>query len=160
MSETNNTTDKMSRFLEFNLGDEIYAIPLLVVREVISTPDTTSIPKAPSYFKGIMNLRGQIISIIDLREKLKIKPLADNEEAVIILDFSDFRLGVIVDTINKVLTVNSSELRDIPLADTKVSSDYIEAAFERGEDLIVAIDIAKALDVSDIAILKEENQAA
>ena len=148
------------RFLEFTLGGEIYAIPLLLVREVISNPETTGIPQAPSYFEGIMNLRGQIISILDLRKKLKISPAEENkQEAVIILDFQEFRLGVIVDSINKVLKVEGSELKDVPLVQSKLSSEYISAVFERDEGLTIVIDIAKALDVSDIAIIKAKEAA-
>ncbi len=75
-----------NRFLCFSLGNEHYAIPLLTVKEVIAPPETTPVPQTPAYFKGIMNLRGQVISVIDLRTKLGIKPLQSAENAVIICD--------------------------------------------------------------------------
>jgi purine-binding chemotaxis protein CheW len=90
----------VNRFIEFSLGGEDYAIPLLMVREVISVPDTTPIPKAPVHFLGIMNLRGQVISIVDLRKKLKVDSRKDKEEAVIIVDIGSMNIGVVVDSIN------------------------------------------------------------
>lgn len=146
-----------SRFLEFNLGKEKYAIPLLKVREVISIPETTPIPKAPNYFRGIMNLRGHVISIVDLRMKLGVNPgtEATQDEAVVILDFAEFHVGVIVDSVNKVLTVNDSEVSDLPVADTKVKSDYIRGVFKREEDLVLLVDVVQALDMKDLVVIKE-----
>ena len=67
-----NEMEKSQRYLQFDLGNESYAIALLNVKEVIPVPETTPLPNAPTYYIGIMNLRGQIISIVDLRKRLKI----------------------------------------------------------------------------------------
>ena len=102
----------LDRFIEFSLGSEDYAIPLLMVREVISIPETTPIPKAPKHFIGLMNLRGQVISIVDLRNKLNIKPQeSDEDSAVIIVDFNGMNIGIIVDSINKVLAFSKNEIQ-------------------------------------------------
>ena len=103
------------RYLEFDLGTEHYAIRLLQVKEVIPIPETTPIPKAPSYFLGIMNLRGHIISIVDLRKKLGV-PSKENleEEAVIIADVEGVKMGVIVDSINRVLPVSMKDVSEVP----------------------------------------------
>ena len=84
-SENLNETSDKNRFIEFSLGQEDYAIPLLMVREVISIPDTTPIPKAPKHFIGLMNLRGQVISIVDLRTKLTIKPREESSDSAVII---------------------------------------------------------------------------
>jgi purine-binding chemotaxis protein CheW len=151
----------LDRFIEFSLGQEDYAIPLLMVREVISIPETTPIPKAPKHFIGLMNLRGQVISIVDLRNKLTIKP---NEEpvdnAVIIVDFQGMNIGIVVDSINKVLAFANSEVQEMPELQSQVRSDYILGIYKKDDGLTVLLDIAKCLDVKDFNVLKSVSQAA
>ena len=149
------------RFLEFSLGTEDYAIPLLSVREVISVPETTPIPKAPPNFLGIMNLRGQVISVVDLRTKLKIKAKEENqEESVIIVDINGMNLGIVVDSINKVLAFNTNEINEVPEIDTQVNADYIQGVYRKEDTLTVLLDVAKVLDLSDMKALSGSRKAA
>ena len=74
MEHQEKKNESAQRYLQFDLGNERYAIALLNVKEVIPLPETTPLPDSPSYYIGIMNLRGQIISIMDFRKKLNIKP--------------------------------------------------------------------------------------
>lgn len=151
----------LDRFMEFSIGDEDYSIPLLMVREVISVPETTPIPKAPKHFLGIMNLRGQVISIVDLRQKLGIKAKEENEdEAVIIVDLQGMNIGIVVDSINKVLAFSTNDIQDMPELQTQVNSDYIIGVFKKEEGLSVLIDIPKCLDIKDIDILTTYKTAA
>lgn len=141
--------DKLS-YLEFSLGDEFYAIPLLKVREVIARPETTPVPFTPAHFLGIMNLRGQVISIIDLRDKLKIQNKKDTEEtAVIIVDLDPVYVGVIVDSVNNVLNFKVSEVNETPAIESTLNSDYIEGVYRKEDDLILLLDVANVLDVED-----------
>src|SRR5688500_4394511 len=99
-----------NRYICFSLGDENFAIPLLAVREVIGVPEVTPIPQTPAYFLGIMNLRGLVISVMDLRTKLGIKPKGGTEETVMILDLGNFNLGVLVDQVTQVVEVDEKTL--------------------------------------------------
>src|SRR5689334_6329228 len=86
------------RYLAFSLCKEQYAIPLLQVKEVIGLTDTTPVPYMPNYFKGIMNLRGQIISVIDLRLKFRMTNVETGKQtAVVILDLGPLSIGIVVD---------------------------------------------------------------
>ncbi len=139
------------RFLEFSLGAERFGIPLLQVRELISVPDTTPIPYSPKYFKGIMNLRGQVISVIDLRLKLGVKATEDQSEcAVVIVEFEGFRLGLIVDSINKVLQIEEGEIAEVPEVKATGGKDYINGVFKNGDDLIVLLELPSLLSVREI----------
>lgn len=139
------------RFLEFSLGAERFGIPLLQVRELISVPDTTPIPYSPKYFKGIMNLRGQVISVIDLRLKLGVKATDDQSEcAVVIVEFEGFRLGLIVDSINKVLQIEEGEIAEVPEVKATGGKDYINGVFKNGDDLIVLLELPSLLSVREI----------
>lgn len=150
----------LNRFIEFSLGKEDYAIPLLMVREVISTPETTPIPKAPAHFVGIMNLRGQVISVVDLRKKLKIDVKKDKEEAVIIVDIGGMNIGVVVDSINKVLAFSADEVCVMPEVEHQVNTQYIQGVYKKEHTLTVLLDIAKVLDIKDIETLNQNKKAA
>lgn len=147
-------SNQVDRFLEFSLGIEDYAIPLLMVKEVISIPETTPIPKAPKHFIGLMNLRGQVISIVDLRNKLTIKPKEEtSDSAVIIVDFQGINIGVIVDSINRVLAFSTNEIQEMPELNSQVKSDYIRGVYKKEDGLTVLLDLAKCLDVKDYNVL-------
>ena len=149
------------RHLEFSLGKEQYAIPLLKVREVIAVPKTTPIPHTPNHFVGIMNLRGQVISVIDTRKKLGI-PVSENKEseiAVIIVDLSPIFLGVIVDSVNKVLSLAPSDVSPPPAMDGK-NLKYITGVYRTEERMTIMMDIGKALDINDLQIAEANQKVA
>ena len=98
------------RYLCFDLGNREFAIPLLSAKEVIGIPEVTAVPQSPSHFLGIMNLRGNVISVLDLRLKLSIKPVTSEENTIIILDLGDYNLGVVVDRVNSVQTVEKDKI--------------------------------------------------
>jgi purine-binding chemotaxis protein CheW len=154
------TNAELSRFIEFSLGKEDYAIPLLMVREVISVPDTTPIPKSPSHFLGIMNLRGQVISVVDLRKKLKVEAKQDKEEAVIIVDIGGMNIGVVVDSINKVLAFSSEDVSEMPEVENQLNTHYIFGVYKKENSLTVLLDIAKVLDLKDMEAIGAAKKAA
>lgn len=145
-----------NRYLCLNLGLEEFAVPLLAVKEVIGLPETTPIPQAPSHFSGIMNLRGKIISVMDLRVKLGIKPTASDETTVIILDLGDYNLGVVVDKVNSVQVLTDDMVADKPHIDGGKSHDYITGVFRKDEHLILLLDISKALSVEDRSTVQKQ----
>ncbi|MEQ1876855.1 MAG: chemotaxis protein CheW [Bdellovibrionia bacterium] len=151
----------LNRFLNFSLGNEDYAIPLLGAKEVIAMPEITPIPAAPKYFLGIMNLRGQVISIIDLREKLGIRSGENREEnAVIILNLDNVYIGVIVDSIKTVLSLSQDDLSVPTEVGRNIQLDYI-SHFARYEGKLISIlNIAKALDIEEITNATNQFQKA
>jgi len=141
--------DSGNRYLNFSLGTEEYAIPLLSVKEVIAVPEITPIPHTPTHFLGIMNLRGQVISVIDLRQKLNIKPKSTHETAIIICDINSICLGVVVDAINAVASPTEAELSDKPEIHSTRNTDYITGVYRRDKQLVLLLNIAKTLNVED-----------
>lgn len=150
----NLSSDLSHRYLCFSLGEEEFAVPLLTVKEVIAVPETTPIPFMQPYFLGIMNLRGLVISIIDLRTKLKIKPRNTNEDAVIILDFGDLTIGVVVDAVNSVLNIKSEDVGDSTKNDAGGKFDFITGIFRKESRLVLLIDLKKTLNPEDITMAK------
>ncbi len=150
----------LNRYLEFCLGTEEYAIPLLMVREVISVPETTPIPKSPPHFLGIMNLRGQVISVVDMRKKLKIEAKSVLEEAVIIVDIGGINIGVVVDSINKVLAFSMEEICEMPEVENQINTQYILGVFKKEHTLTILLDIARVLDMHDMNAIHANKEAA
>ncbi len=141
-----------NRYLSFTLGEEDYAIPLLSVKEVIAVPEITPIPFSPPHFLGIMNLRGQVISVIDLRQKFQIKTQKSSETAIIICDVESLCLGVVVDSINSVLAPSADEISNRPEMQSQRNTDYITHVCRRDKKLILFLDVAKTLGVGDMQV--------
>jgi purine-binding chemotaxis protein CheW len=143
------------RYLCFNLGHEEFAIPLLSIKEVIGMPDVTPIPQSPPHFLGIMNLRGQVISILDLRQKLTIKPSNVEDPSVMILDLPNYKLGVVVDQVNSVQMISADDVSEKPTIDTSKNHEYVSGVFRKAEKLILLIDIVKTLSLDDQSSLAQ-----
>lgn len=148
-SSNNNT----NRYICFNLGSQEYGVPLLSIKEVLGLPEITPVPQCPNYFLGIMNLRGKVISVMDLRTKIGLKSQNNEETSVMILDLGDQLLGVVVDKVNAVITINVKDITEAPKMEESKSTDYIENVYRHNEQLILLISIAKALSIEDRSVL-------
>ena len=150
------------KYICFGLGQEEFGIPLLSVKEVLAIPDITPVPQTPPHFLGIINLRGSVISIMDLRAKFGIKSGTKEETTVIILDFGDYQLGVVVDHVDSVVSLTPSQISGKPHIESSKSTDYISGVYRQDQKLVLILDIAKALSVEDknIAARKPVEKAA
>lgn len=163
-SQKATTGENDRRYIAFSLGSEQYAIPLLQAKEFIGITEPTPVPQTPDYFKGIINLRGQVISVIDLKEKLRLPksdaPAKDSREAsIIILNLGNLFLGVIVDSINSVLALNEDELGPPPTLDKSSAGDYIIGVARKDGRLTLILDIEALLNVQDIEALRKNSKA-
>ena len=133
-----NSTDA-SRYMEFSLGGESFAVDLLLVKEVITPPEMTPIPKSPAHVSGLINLRGLVLTVVDARKLLGIQPeKATSENAVIIFDLGDRLVGVIVDSIQKVLHVPLENVKPVPDADA--ATPYMKGIIQFDNKLTMLID--------------------
>jgi purine-binding chemotaxis protein CheW len=149
----------INRYLEFNLGEERFAIPLLTVKEVIAVPETTKVPFTPDYFLGVMNLRGQVLSVIDLRRRLGITPKGDSTEtAVIITDLGFTHLGVVVDSINRVLAVEGTDFAPPPEIEKNSCTDFVSGCYKSDKNLVLFLDVDKILDHEEKELLAQSTE--
>lgn len=149
------------RYLCFKLGHEEFATSLEKVKEVIALKETTPLPHAPPYVKGFMNLRGQVLAIIDLRVKLKTgKPESTAETTVIILDLAGLNLGVVVDSVDSVLTLDASQIGEPPAHPSSVNSEFVSGFAKLERSLTVILDLGKILNVNEAAALRAEVASA
>ena len=157
-TQTSREVDSNQRYLAFSLRAEQYAIPLLQVKEVIGMTDPTPIPQVPSYFKGIINLRGQVISVIDLRTKLQLSTSTDGSEtSIIILDLESLCLGVIVDSINCVLALEPNDI-SAPPDGTDAKDQFLTGVARKDNRLTLLLDIKATLNIQDMNLLQSKNK--
>lgn len=145
---------KTNRYLCFNLGPEQFAIPLLAVKEVIGLPKVTPVPQSSPQFLGVIDLRGTVISIIDFRKKFNIKSELNPETTVVILDIGELNIGILVDCVNSVVTMPLDQIKPCPGIESSKSIDHITGVFHKDDQLILMLNVAKALSVDDKAELK------
>ncbi|MCL4222233.1 MAG: chemotaxis protein CheW [Phycisphaerales bacterium] len=124
--------DNENKFLTFRLGSEEYGVEILRVREIIGLIDITPLPKTPDYVKGVINLRGKIIPVIELRRKFALPPVEYTEATcVIVVEVADpnggdrFPMGVIVDTVSEVLDIAKENIEPAPRFGCTLNTDYI-----------------------------------
>lgn len=162
MSDSKNKTGTAfsERYLVFQVAGQDYGVPLTSVREVVALPQTTKVPYTPSHFLGIMNLRGQIVSVFDLRLKLGQKAEQHAETAVVICDHDDLVFGVVVDFVKSVLPIESNQVQSPPMVESKSSTEYLTGIVEKDERLILILNLGKALSLEDIAMMRKSQVAA
>jgi purine-binding chemotaxis protein CheW len=151
---------RAKKYLIFRLDEEQYAIPLSQVKEVIALCRITPVPQMPAFFKGLINLRGRVISTFDFREKLglgRVRP-ASKRPCIIVTEISDFTLGAIVDDVCEVMGIDEARVERNLDIQSKVSREYvIGAARFESRPLILLLDIAKVLSVDELNLLKNQN---
>lgn len=141
-----------TKYIKFGLSDSLYAVPLLEVREVIPPPQTTRIPGAENYYIGLANIRGQVISVIDLRAHLGVTPRGGaNEEVVIITNIEGFNIGLLIDSLEKVLSTEDVEECTIEDLRDQTAGEYLRGVFKHEGDLVFILDLHRLLDIDIIS---------
>lgn len=152
---------KRNKHLIFSLGLETFGIPLSQVKEIIGMVETTPIPNVPLFFKGIINLRGRIISVIDLKAKLSIprKDTDSKRPCIVICEFGDIVLGSIVDDVTEVFGFEETEIERSIDIQSRVNSDFVTGvAKSRDKGLTLLLDIGKVLNVSELEVLRSQTR--
>jgi purine-binding chemotaxis protein CheW len=142
-----------NRYMEFKLGDQLYAIPLLIVKEVIQKPEITAIPNMPGHFEGMINLRGKILGVYNVRKKLLAKARDASRttaEVVIVIEHSQVSVGMIVDEVTRVLHPEPEMVKPAPVKSGESAHDFVNSIIQIGEELILTINVAQLLELSKI----------
>lgn len=144
------------KYLTFELGDESYGVAVLKVREIIRMQEVTPVPKMPAHVKGVINLRGKIIPVVDLRIKFGLRNLETTEQTCIVVvqatnsGGDSSQIGIIVDAVQEVVAISSEEMEESPDFGGKVNTDYILSMAKVKGDVKTLLDIDKVLDTGAI----------
>jgi len=143
-------------YLTFTLGHEEYAIDILKVQEIRGYEQPTTIANAPAFIKGVINLRGTIVPIVDLRIKFQVgKAEYTPFTVVIILNIGHRIVGAVVDGVSDVITMASSQIRPAPEFSAAVDTRYILGLATLEERMLIVIDIARLMLSADMALIDE-----
>ena len=146
-----NLNENTYQVLVFNIKDELYALDILKVQEIVSYMKPYPIPNSPKYFQGVINLRSSIIPVIDLRVRLKFAEITDAAECVIVVvSIEDNKYGVIVDSVSDVITVTKDLIQDQIDTHSGIESKYIEGIARNNNDMIILINIDKVFEKEEL----------
>ncbi len=141
-------------FLAFTLGREEYGIDILKVQEIRGYESVTRIANVPDFIKGVINLRGTIVPIVDMRIKFRLgTPVYDVMTVVIILNISSRIVGMVVDTVSDVITLGAEQIKPPPEIDTALSADFLMGLGTYEERMLILIAIDKLMSSKDIGLL-------
>ena len=141
-------------FLIFTLGREEYAIDILRVQEIRGYDQVTAIANAPPFIKGVTNLRGVIVPIIDLRVKFSQQSVSyDENTVVIVLNFGQRVVGIVVDGVSDVLSLTAEQIRPAPEFAVTLATEYLTGLGSLGERMLILVDIEKLLSSEEMSLV-------
>ncbi len=137
------------QLISFNLGNEEYAVDIMNVNEINRIPEIAPVPNSPSHLEGVINLRGRIIPVINLRKKLGMSEKDNDERSrIIIMDLQGITMGLLVDSVSEVLRIPSETIEPAPPMSSDVVGEYIKGIAKLDERLIILIDIDMMMEES------------
>ena len=156
--EIQGETNREGKYLTFTLGSEEYGVGILKVREIIGIIDITEMPKMPDYVKGVINLRGKVSPVVDLRMKFSMDPAEYTARTCIILVEIDkggthSLMGMIVDSVSEVMQVAGDDIEDAPEVGG-VDTDYILGIAKKEDKVIMLLDIDKVMNSDELAAIE------
>ena len=147
--------EKEGKYLTFALGSEEYGLEILKVREIFGYMEITAIPQTPAYVKGVINLRGQVIPVIDLRAKFGMETAELTEETCIIVaevnqGKQTFSTGIVVDRVQEVLDIDGENVEETPQFGSSVNTDFILGMGKIGDTVKILLNIDRVLAGDDL----------
>ena len=149
--------DKEGKYLTFSLAGEEYGIEITKIREIIGMMPITTVPQTPDFVKGVINLRGKVIPVVDLRLRFGMDEVDYTEKTCILVaelagQAGNILMGVVVDTVSEVLSVKAEDIEDAPTFGTKLDTDYIRGMAKIEASVKILLDIDKVLNPEELGL--------
>ena len=145
VTEINTTKD---RFMTFNIDSEEYGLEISFVKEIIEIVPITPVPESPEFVEGIINLRGDIIGVLDVRKRFSKNPKPyDEQTCIIVVEHEDYALGLIVDSVNEVMTIDGESISPPPSAKLNHHNQYIRNIGQVENGVVLLLDLEKLLQL-------------
>ena len=146
--------DVLLQLVTFSTGDEEFGVDILRVQEIIRTMAITKVPKAPEFVEGVINLRGKVIPIIDLRRRFGLQSKAhDKHTRIIVIEINTMIVGFVVDSVSEVLRIPASTVEPPPPVVAGLESEYISGVGKLEDRLLILLDLDRLLSRADIEAL-------
>lgn len=152
--------ENQSKFILFNLNNELYGAPLLKIREVIKVGAIKPVPYMVNHFKGVINLRGQIVSVVDLRLKFNLPVDPNSNGLILVVETAHGLLGAIIDDLVSVQHFNPSEIETNPAIETKIPADFFAGVAKMQDRLVNLVDLSGCLSSEDLRVVKNVRKEA
>jgi purine-binding chemotaxis protein CheW len=148
------------QLVTFQLGEELYGINIMDVKEIVRVQAIRAIPNAPMYVEGIFNLRSEIIPIINLHKRFHLKKLASSEEdellsGFVILDIDGMKLGIIIDRISRVITIEKEDIQPPPQMFSGIGAEYIMGVVRQDQGYLIILDIRDLFNPKELQKIAE-----
>lgn len=149
-------SDSQFQLVTFQLGEELYGVDIMDVKEIVRTQPVRPIPQAPYYVEGIFNLRSEIIPVVSLHKRFRLKMMEVSEEdedfqgGFIILNIDGNKIGIIIDKIARVVTVQSDEVKPPPQMLTGIGSEYIHGVIRQDSGYLIMLDIRRVFNPKEL----------
>lgn len=160
--ETNSAVvlNRAGKYLTFELKGEIYGLEILKVQEIIGMMNVTRVPKTPDFIRGVINLRGKVIPVIDLRLKFGMETKEDTDRTcIIVVQFkgaaSALTMGIIVDEVKEVINIESGQIEDTPTFGADTNTDFILGVGKVQQKVVMLLDVDKVLSIGEEAIVEQ-----
>ncbi len=158
-------TNQSGQYLTFALGDEEFALDISKVREVLDFTDITAVPRAPEFMRGVINLRGNVVPIVDLRLTLGMPAIEKCVDTCIVIaeveiDGELIQMGALADSVQEVVDIDQSEISPPPTLGTRINTEFIKGMGKRNDGFLIILDIDRVLSSTDLAILKTASREA
>ena len=152
------STAEIAQYLTFQLSGEMYAVGILNVKEIIEYGQLTEIPMMPAFIRGVINLRGSVVPVIDLAARFGGRQTESSRRTCIVIieigtDEERHDIGVVVDAVSEVLEVSSADIEPAPSFGAKIRADFIDGMGKIGGKFVIILDIQRVLSVEEIASL-------
>ena len=140
--------DTVSQWVTFRLGEEIYGIDVLQVQEVLRITEISPVPGAPDHVLGIINLRGNVVTVVDARTRFGLPPKeVDDASRIIVVDAFDKVIGLLVDNVSEVAYVPNSQIESAPNVGTDDGNRFVSGVSNRESELLIMLDLAKLMNL-------------
>ncbi|MBN2039828.1 MAG: purine-binding chemotaxis protein CheW [Spirochaetes bacterium] len=151
----NDDEEREHQHVTFLIGDETYGVGVEKVKEIIGMTDITHVPNAAFFMEGVINLRGSVVPVVDLRKKFKMhKREYDNYTVIIIVEVKDRLIGMIVDSVSDVVNIPVSSIQSTPQFTAKIKTDFIEGIGRIENNLIILLDVDMILTEDEIETIE------
>ncbi|WP_022947887.1 chemotaxis protein CheW [Methylohalobius crimeensis] len=147
--------DELLQWVTFRLGNETYGINVMQVKEVLRVSEIAPVPGAPDYVIGIINLRGNVVTVVDTRSRFGLPPKpSDGMSRIVIIESAEQVIGILVDSVAEVVELRATEIETAPNVGNEDSARYIQGVTSRGGNLLILVDLNKFLTEEEIAELE------
>jgi purine-binding chemotaxis protein CheW len=151
-------TQELQQFLTFRLQEEMFALDILPIKEIIEYGKITAVPMAPPFVRGVINLRGGVVSVIDLPMRFGWNPSAVTKRTCIVIvevehDEQPMDIGIVIDAVSEVLDIPPADIEPAPSFGTKIRTDFIAGMGKVKDEFIILLNANKVLAVDELALL-------